>query len=119
MSLSPLRDLLLSVLRDVSEFLSEYFIYRLVVAFCHISLAERFQSILHAIYTLLTHCKCTMEMYSLITVSVAYLPREAFSSRYSTCFISALQLVCLIDFLNVQFCSPLQDLDHFNTTGGK
>lgn len=57
MSFPPLRDLLLPVLSDASEFLSEHFIYRLVVAFCHISLVERFQSILHAIYTLLTRYK--------------------------------------------------------------
>lgn len=57
MSLPPLRDLPLPVLSDASDFLSEHFTYRLLMAFCHISLVGRFQSILHAIYTLLTHYK--------------------------------------------------------------
>lgn len=57
MSLPPLRDSPLPVLSDASEFLSEHFIYRLAVAFCHIGLVERSQSILYAIYTLLTHYK--------------------------------------------------------------
>ena len=57
MSSPLLRGLLLPVLGGASEFLSANFIYVLVVAFCHIRLVERFQSILHAIYTLLTHYK--------------------------------------------------------------
>lgn len=57
MPLPPLRDTLVSVLSEASEILSEHFIYKSVAAFCHISLAERFQSILYAIYTLLTHYK--------------------------------------------------------------
>lgn len=92
---------------------------RLVAASCYISLVERFQSILCAIYTLLTHYKWNMKRYSLITVSVACLPTEAFTIRYSTCFISALQLLSLTDFLNVWFCSPFQNLGHFKTTGGR